>query len=68
MDNLSGRLIRLATVGAAAAALVEQQGLTMVNRPLTDREESEQKIRFSAPCGCGSKKKFKNCCFGRRKG
>jgi hypothetical protein len=34
-----------------------------VARPLTVREQHRMKIDKYAPCGCGSGKKFKFCCF-----
>lgn len=34
-----------------------------VKRPLTVREQAKMKINKYAPCGCGSGRKFKFCCF-----
>jgi len=38
-------------------------GHVEVKRPLTIREEQRMKIDKYAPCGCGSGKKFKFCCY-----
>ena len=46
--------------------LVKKKKLTMVNRPLTEREIKTQKIGRNAPCGCGSGVKFKKCCYGKQ--
>lgn len=46
--------------------LVKQKKLTMVKRPLTQREIKTQKIGRNAPCGCGSGVKFKKCCYGKQ--
>jgi len=34
-----------------------------VKRPLTVRENRRMKIDPYSPCGCGSGKKFKFCCY-----
>ena len=36
-------------------------------RPLTSEEEETKKIGRNSPCGCGSGKKFKKCCWTGRK-
>ena len=38
-------------------------GHVEVKRPLTIREQRRMKINKYAPCGCGSGKKFKFCCY-----
>jgi uncharacterized protein YecA (UPF0149 family) len=48
------------------AELVKSRKLTMVKRPLTEREVKTQKIGRNAPCGCGSGVKFKKCCYGKQ--
>ena len=39
------------------------KGFVKVNRPLTEREIRKEQINKYAPCGCGSGRKFKFCCF-----
>jgi uncharacterized protein YchJ len=34
-----------------------------VKRELTALEEAERQIKMYSPCGCGSGKKFKFCCY-----
>lgn len=41
----------------------ERKHFIPVERPITRREEHRMKINKYAPCGCGSGKKFKFCCF-----
>jgi len=48
------------------AELVKSRKLTMIKRPLTEREIKTQKIGRNAPCGCGSGVKFKKCCYGKQ--
>jgi hypothetical protein len=38
-----------------------------VKRDLTIKEKADMQIRLYAPCGCGSGKKFKFCCFKNNK-
>ena len=38
-------------------------GLVEVKRPLTVREKTKMMVNKYAPCGCGSGKKFKFCCY-----
>lgn len=42
-----------------------RRGLTPVRRDLTPEERERGRIRFCDPCGCGSGKKFKACCYGK---
>lgn len=39
------------------------RGLVLVIRDLTVKEEADMQIRLYSPCGCGSGKKFKFCCY-----
>ncbi len=55
---------RIYSVTDEADAL--RRGLTMIRRDLTPEERERGHIRFCDPCGCGSGKKFKACCFGKR--
>jgi uncharacterized protein YchJ len=38
-----------------------------VNRDLTIKESFDMQIKKYSPCGCGSGKKFKFCCFQKKK-
>ena len=46
-------------------AQARERGFVPLMRTLTHEERAEGRIRFCAPCGCGSGKKFKHCCFTR---
>lgn len=37
-----------------------------VTRDLTAKEKFDAQIRLYAPCGCGSGKKFKFCCYKKK--
>ncbi len=42
----------------------EQRGhFVEVKRDLTELEKLTKQIKLYSPCGCGSGKKFKFCCF-----
>ena len=61
MDPGTGRLYR------ATAEAARTLGLVPVRRELTDEERARGRIRFADPCGCGSGRKFKHCCFLKRR-
>jgi len=61
MDPNSGRIVEVADSREA-----RMRGLVPVRRDLTPQEASERKVGFSSPCGCGSGKKFKRCCYGKQ--
>jgi uncharacterized protein YchJ len=44
-------------------ALEEQLKYVQVHRDLTVLEEYNKQIKMYSPCGCGSGKKFKFCCY-----
>jgi uncharacterized protein YchJ len=41
----------------------QKRKLVEVKRDLSAKERFEKQIKLYAPCGCGSKKKFKFCCY-----
>ena len=47
----------------AAMQPEQKSGYVEVKRPLTVRELTRMKINKSSPCGCGSGKAFRFCCF-----
>ena len=61
MNTQTGQLITpqqyAALTGAARA------GFVAVTRDLSAKESADMQIRKYAPCGCGSGKKFKFCCW-----
>jgi hypothetical protein len=64
MDS-QGRVYRL-PLEALLMGSRRAKNLTPIMRELTEEEKNSGKIGFNAPCTCGSGKKFKRCCFGRR--
>lgn len=58
MDPSNGKLQMIQD-----AAIARLKGLTAVQRDLTVKEKAEMQIRLYSPCGCGSGKKFKFCCY-----
>ena len=58
MDTRNGKLTPMDDVPP-----LERRHFVQVNRDLTERETMEKQIRMYSPCGCGSGKKFKFCCF-----
>ena len=48
---------------AAKRLGLPEGALKPIARSLTVKEEFERQIRKYAPCGCGSGKKFKFCCY-----
>ena len=58
MNTNDGTLMRLEDI--------PQEKMTYfvpVKRDLTAKERAEMQIRKYAPCGCGSGRKFKFCCY-----
>lgn len=41
----------------------QKKHFVAVKRDLSKREQFRAQIRLYAPCGCGSGKKFKFCCY-----
>lgn len=48
---------------AKTLPIQQRAGLIPVVRDLTMKEKADRQIRLYAPCGCGSGKKFKFCCW-----
>lgn len=61
MDPNSGRLTMVDTEEQMKA--LKKIGLIEVKRDLTDVERGRLQIELYSPCGCGSGKKFKWCCY-----
>lgn len=61
MDVRTGNLVEFEKVMVMQQK--EQKFFVPVERPLTVREQHRMKINKYAPCGCGSGKKFKFCCY-----
>jgi uncharacterized protein YchJ len=62
MNTDTGMLRNMDANDFKAMPEAERAKYVPVNRPLTVREQTKQKINMYAPCGCGSGKKFKFCC------
>jgi len=68
MDTRTGELYGLASDESIEDFLkhfskVDRQFIKPIERELTPLENNEKKIGRNSPCGCGSNKKFKNCCW-----
>lgn len=61
MDPNTGKLFE---VGSTEEALAK--GLVPVRRDLTAKEAFDKQIKLYSQCGCGSGKKFKWCCKGKK--
>jgi len=58
MDPGTGKIYQVTDEQAA-----RKRGLIPVGRSLTTYERATEKIGRNSPCGCGSGKKFKKCCY-----
>lgn len=65
MNTDTGMLRNMDANDFKAMPEAERAKYVPVNRPLTVREQHKMQINKYAPCGCGSGKKFKFCCFGK---
>ncbi len=64
MNPDNGRLVMLRDDSSEVAQAAAMDGYTIqVRRELTRREKDKKQIRMYSPCGCGSGKKFKFCCW-----
>ncbi len=61
MDTRSGEIVEEEWMKALPIA--DQKHFIPVERDLTLKERSERQILLYEPCGCGSGKKFKFCCY-----
>lgn len=60
MDPDNGRLYEIPEQQA------KERGLVPVKRALTEKERAEMQIALYSPCACGSREKFKFCCFRKK--
>ena len=72
MDTRTGEILTFENEKDLKKAIADQKRddfgfLTQINRELTPMEIDEKKIGRNSPCGCGSRKKFKKCCWTGRK-
>jgi uncharacterized protein YchJ len=58
MQVTTGKLVNIDDIVES-----EKKNYVLVNRDLTAKEKADKQIRLYSPCGCGSGKKFKFCCF-----
>ena len=61
MDTRTGELVDAALLERMPE--LEQAHYVPVKRDLTKLEEMSRQIKMYSPCGCGSGKKFKFCCY-----
>ena len=65
MDTRTGMVVDEELVKRFLPA--QQKHFVPVERDLTYTEHMEQQIQLYNPCGCGSGKKFKFCCYRQSK-
>lgn len=68
MDTRTGEILQFENTKDLKKAIADQRRndfgfLREIARPLTPLEFKEKKIGRNSPCGCGSGKKFKKCCW-----
>jgi hypothetical protein len=61
MNPDTGKLVEVESAQDALA-----RGLIPVRRDLKAKEACDLQIKLYSPCGCGSGKKFKFCCKGKK--
>lgn len=61
MDTRTGEIVDARFVNKMSYE--ERKHFVPVVRDLTAKERSDNQIKLYGPCGCGSGKKFKFCCF-----
>ncbi len=61
MDTRTGRLMDAEEVAKLPAHI--RDAFVPVRRDLTAKEQFNKQIKMYAPCGCGSGKKFRFCCY-----
>ena len=61
MDTRTGKLSDMSLVESLSPD--EQKHFVEVKRELTELEKMNHQIMLYSPCGCGSGKKFKFCCY-----
>lgn len=60
MNTETGEITQLDP--AALAVMPSKEKIKFV-RDFTLKEQAEKQSKLYSPCGCGSKKKFKFCCY-----
>ena len=63
MDTRNGNLIPLTPEMLEGMEREELGSFVEVKRSLSEKEKTDRQIRLYSPCGCGSGKKFKFCCY-----
>lgn len=66
MDTRTGRIYTTKEESEESLDIIKRQKyLKQINIPVTDRQmkRNPPKIGRNEPCGCGSGKKFKYCCW-----
>jgi len=65
MDTQTGQIYTAEEVNALFKDIpkIMQKNIVPIIRDLTKLEETTMQLRKYAPCGCGSGKKFKFCCY-----
>ena len=58
MDNRTGMILPEEHIPEG-----QKDNFTQIKRELTQLEHAMAQIKLYSPCGCGSGKKFKFCCF-----
>ena len=58
MDPTTGKIVDLDLIPES-----KRKNYIRIMRDLTVKELADMQIRLYAPCGCGSGKKFKFCCY-----
>ena len=66
MNIETGEIRNLDSKSFQALEKEEQAKYVPVKRDLTHKESSDMQIKKYSPCGCGSGKKFKFCCFQKK--
>lgn len=61
MDTRDGHLISIDEFDKIVGP--EKKHFKSVKRDLTEKERMEKQIKLYSPCGCGSGKNFKFCCY-----
>lgn len=62
MNTTNGAIVDLKSLSPEE---LKQGFFKEIKRPLTQREISAHRIAPNSPCGCGSGKKFKKCCYNK---
>jgi uncharacterized protein YchJ len=58
MDTRDGKIVDYKDIPKG-----EEEHYVEIKRDLTLKEKNNKQIRLYSPCGCGSGKNFKFCCY-----